>query len=73
MNNLRNRLLLLSVLLFKVFSALSTNLYWVGGTGAWNQAIHWSYVSGGVSGTIIPSMSDNVFFDIICVTTNSSK
>ena len=63
MNNLRNRILLLSLLLFKVYSTLSTNLYWVGGTGAWNQPKHWSSVSGGVSGTIIPSMNDNVFFD----------
>jgi len=63
MNNLRKRLLLLSVVILQVFSAFSVNLYWVGGTGSWNQPGHWSAVSGGVSGTIIPSMNDNVFFD----------
>lgn len=62
MDNLRKHLLLLIVLL-QVVSAYSTNRYWVGGTGAWNDPQHWSFQSGGLPGTVVPSMSDDVFFD----------
>lgn len=40
-----------------------TNLYWVGGTGDWNDPNHWSLTSGGPGGACIPSGTDNVFFD----------
>lgn len=39
------------------------DLYWVGGTGMWNDNSHWSFSSGGPGGACIPSISDNVFFD----------
>ncbi len=45
-------------------SAYSTDLYWIGGTGNWNDATHWSTTSGGGAGAVTPTLSDNVFFDI---------
>lgn len=39
------------------------NLYWVGGSGAWNDSLHWSLTSGGVGGACMPNLYDNVFFD----------
>ena len=38
-------------------------LYWVGGQGNWNETIHWSLASGGVSGECIPTEIDNVIID----------
>lgn len=44
---------------------VSTNYYWIGGTGNWNDPAHWSFSSGGSpnGSGCIPSMTDNVFFD----------
>jgi hypothetical protein len=39
------------------------NLYWVGGSGNWNDKLHWSQTSGGVGGYCVPGPGDNVFFD----------
>jgi hypothetical protein len=39
------------------------NLYWVGGTGNWNDPSHWSTTSGGTGGSCLPTFYDNVFFD----------
>jgi len=39
------------------------NLYWVGGTGDWNDANNWAVTSGGAGGTCVPSSIDNVYFD----------
>src|SRR5688572_8928185 len=44
-------------------SAASRNLYWVGGTGTWNDNVHWSLSSGGAGGECQPGMQDNVMFD----------
>ncbi len=38
-------------------------MYWIGGSGDWNDATHWSYSSGGVSSGCIPSRGNNVRFD----------
>ena len=40
------------------------NLYWVGGSGNWNDPANWSLTSGGAGGACIPSGTDNVFFDV---------
>ena len=39
--------------------------YWVGGTNNWNatEGTKWSLTSGGAGGQLIPSASDDVFFD----------
>jgi hypothetical protein len=39
------------------------SLYWVGGTGNWNDNANWSATSGGEGGYCIPSKLDNVVFD----------
>jgi len=44
-------------------SVSGTNLYWVGGTGDWNDNTHWSYTSGGTGGACIPFIADTVIFD----------
>lgn len=38
-------------------------MYWVGGTGDWNDVSHWSCKSGGPENYCLPSQLDNVFFD----------
>jgi len=38
-------------------------LYWVGGTGEWNDPMHWSLISGGSGGECIPTPYDTVIFD----------
>jgi gliding motility-associated-like protein len=38
-------------------------LYWVGGSGEWNDTTHWSYSSGGPGGACIPTAIDDVWFD----------
>ncbi len=38
-------------------------VYWVGGTGNWNDRANWSETSGGSGGACIPSGKDRVFFD----------
>lgn len=62
MKNLK-RNILLSLVLLLVTSTYATNLYWIGGTGNWNDAKHWSLTSGGLSGNIIPTSNDDVYFD----------
>ncbi len=49
--------LIISNLLFSV------RLYWVGGSGNFNDPAHWSLQSGGTGGVKIPSFSDDVHFD----------
>ena len=39
------------------------NLYWVGGSGVWDDISHWSHESGGSGGFCLPSRIDNVIFD----------
>ena len=42
-----------------------TNFYWVGDAGSWSDLNNWSYASGGTPGvTCLPSLLDNVFFDV---------
>ena len=50
-------------------SPSTTNLYWVGGSGDWNDPSHWSYTSGGAGGACLPTMVDNVFLDANSFTT----
>ncbi len=41
----------------------SIDYYWIGGTGDWTDAMHWSFTSGGPPSGCVPSGKDNVFFD----------
>ena len=54
-------------------TSTSPDLYWVGGTGLWNEASHWSFTSGGAGGACVPSPNNNVFFDAGSGFTSSSK
>ena len=53
------------VLIAFTFSLTSyaADLYWVNGSGNWNDPSHWSTTSGGSSAGNIPGANDNVFFD----------
>jgi len=44
-------------------SAGTQDYYWVGGTGNYNDASHWSFSSGGANNAGVPTGIDNVFFD----------
>lgn len=52
-----------------LFAFLSSNLcfaadhFWIGGSGNWNDANHWSATSGGAAGVTIPGIGDNALFD----------
>lgn len=50
----------------------SRDLYWIGGTGNWNDPAHWSLTSGGASVACVPSPTDNVFFDSNSFSANDS-
>ncbi|MBN3036642.1 MAG: hypothetical protein JW861_13730, partial [Bacteroidales bacterium] len=39
------------------------DLFWVGGTGNWDDVSHWAYESGGAGGYCVPTQLDNVVFD----------
>jgi gliding motility-associated-like protein len=59
--NLRYIFLTFSLLLTQVF--LAQKLYWVGGSGNFNDPNHWSQQSGGVGGAKTPTATDDVYFD----------
>ncbi|MBX2817551.1 MAG: gliding motility-associated C-terminal domain-containing protein, partial [Saprospiraceae bacterium] len=44
-------------------AVVGRDLYWVGGTGVWEDPAHWSLSSGGPGGECVPNILDNVFFD----------
>jgi len=54
------------LLLFSVQQAIASDLYWVGGSGNWNDLSHWSLTTGNSGGLLSPSIpqaSDHVIFD----------
>jgi gliding motility-associated-like protein len=56
------KILLLS-LLFVSFFVNAQTLYWVGGSGYWNDINHWSTVSGGYPSGVVPNPNTHVIFD----------
>lgn len=44
-------------------TTVGVTLYWVGGSGDWNDRTHWSTSSGGAGGACVPFMHDDVIFD----------
>ncbi|HLP95794.1 MAG TPA: HYR domain-containing protein [Saprospiraceae bacterium] len=43
----------------------AADYFWVGGSGNWNDLTHWATTSGGsIKRTIVPSVLDNVIFDV---------
>lgn len=60
----RNRLFILSLVVLNVWVLKSQTLYWVGGSGNFNDPAHWSLSSGGTAnGNLIPSAATDVIFD----------
>lgn len=55
--------LLLFVILLITGCLNSQTLYWVGGSGYWNDMTHWSYTSGGKPANRLPSVNSDVIFD----------
>jgi|GEM_PF-5305064 len=53
---------LLLICVLAVNSSFS-QLYWIGGSGTWNDTEHWSNQSGGHPANRLPSASEQVFFD----------
>lgn len=49
--------------LFSASSSYAKSLYWVGGSGNFNDPAHWSSTSGGVGGVKSPDFGDDVVFD----------
>lgn len=41
----------------------NSSLYWVGGSGMWNDPSNWALTSGGAGGACVPTAGDDVFFD----------
>ena len=52
---------------------IGQDLYWVGGSGNWNDKAHWSQTSGGTGGYCVPGPGDNVFFDAGSGFTSTNK
>ena len=54
-------LFIIAVFLFNL--GFAGDFYWVGNSGNWNDATHWSNTSGGNGGIGVPSINDDVFVD----------
>lgn len=48
---------------WNITSAAGAPHYWIGGSGDWNDASHWSLSSGGTGGACIPTVYDDVYFN----------
>ncbi|HUW06743.1 MAG TPA: gliding motility-associated C-terminal domain-containing protein [Williamwhitmania sp.] len=54
---------LLCFLLFSAAILSAQTLYWVNGSGSWNDGSHWSLTSGGNGGAGVPTLSNDVVFN----------
>ena len=57
------RSLLLVITLVFSNAIIAQKLYWVGGSGNFNDPNHWSFSSDGLGGAKTPSITDDVYFD----------
>lgn len=57
--NLKQRLLLALLLIFSGVAS-ARQLYWVNGSGNWNDTYHWSLTPDGVGGAGIPTSQDDI-------------
>lgn len=54
---------LTTILLFVLGCNLSAqDLFWVGGSGSWNDPAHWSFTADGKGGAGVPDEESNVYF-----------
>lgn len=64
MNRALNRVIFSIVFaLLSLSASYSQSLYWIGGTGEFNDPKHWSKTSGGVSAFMVPNNTTDVYFD----------
>ena len=54
-------------------ASTSLDLFWVGGSGNWNDKAHWSKTSGDAGGYCVPGPNDNTFFDAGSGFTSTNK
>lgn len=59
---LKKLFVLITTILF-VNNSFAGDFYWIGNSGNWTDATHWSNSSGGKSANNVPGKNDNVFFD----------
>ncbi len=62
-NLLNKKNIFLFLFLGLLSNAVGQNLFWVGGSGEWNDQNHWALSSGGNGGAGVPNVNTNVFFD----------
>ena len=60
---MKRQILAVSILLVAVQLFGQESRFWVGGSGKWNDANHWSTVSGGEPGATVPESGTSVVFD----------
>ena len=54
-----------------ITASASMTYYWIGNGGNWTDPAHWSLSSGGAAGACIPTLNDDVVFDIFSFSSNS--
>ncbi|WP_346320927.1 Calx-beta domain-containing protein [Chitinophaga sp. YIM B06452] len=57
---------------FNITSSAGGARYWVGGSGDWNDASHWSLTPGGAGGACVPTVANDVFFNANSFSSGSS-
>ncbi|MBK8111521.1 MAG: hypothetical protein IPK46_14940 [Saprospiraceae bacterium] len=61
---MKTRISIFVTIYFLCVAVLSgQNRYWVGGSGTWHDAAHWSLTSGGAGGASVPDSTNDVFFN----------
>ena len=65
-------LLIILISLCNVFTLNAQKLYWVGGSGNFNDPVHWSFSSGGKGGAKRPTQYDHIVFDSKSFRTHST-
>ncbi|MFM2016634.1 MAG: hypothetical protein RL007_290, partial [Bacteroidota bacterium] len=61
--NLKQRLLLALLLIVSGITS-ARQLYWVNGSGNWNDSYHWSVTPDGFGGDGVPTINDDIFIPI---------
>ncbi|HEX8546343.1 MAG TPA: hypothetical protein VF691_05230, partial [Cytophagaceae bacterium] len=54
-------------------SLVGKDLYWIMGTGNWNDGNKWSFTSGGAPSGCVPTPLDNVYFDANSFTSSNQQ
>ncbi|MRG44598.1 T9SS type B sorting domain-containing protein [Chitinophaga sp. SYP-B3965] len=57
---------------FNITPSAAGPRYWVGGSGDWNESLHWSNTPNGTGGACVPTVANDVYFDASSFTSGSS-